>query len=89
MSRHSISTHSNKPRKSWAKTALITTLVGLVIVITIMRARRKAAAPRRKSWAKKTLIAILIVLVVEIAVALALGAGIVKMVRAMRQRGNR
>ena len=89
MARHSISTHSNKPRKSWTKAALITALVGLVIVITIMRSRRKAAAPRRKSWAKKTLIAILIVLVVEIAVALALGAGIVKMVRAMRQRGNR
>lgn len=76
-------------RKSWTKTALITALVGLVIVITIMRKRRKAAAPRRKSWAKKTLIACLIILVVEIAVMLALGAAVVKLVRAMRQKGNR
>ena len=80
--------HPSSPRRSWTKKALITALVGLVIVITIMRSRRKAAAPRRKSWAKKTLIAFLIVLVVEIAVMLTLGAGLVKIVRAMRQKGD-
>lgn len=81
-------THPSSSRTSWTKKALITALVGLVIVITVMRSRRKAAAPQRKSWVKKTLIAVLIILVVEIAVSLALGAAIVKIVRAIRQRRN-